>query len=239
MKVLFIGILPPPGGDAAYRFGQAAALRAMSGDVVVTHAPNPLSVAHKNLRLGARTLLRHIRSEAKNFDAVVLRVGTDLSLGGVSGLLRKRRRVGACARSLGGYSHVSVFVDPGAAGVDQIFQAWLRPLWDVSTEITVANELDRTAFVGRGGVASEKVVLSSATSAHAKVIASWPSADSTSLAPKAAAAIRQRAHAKSTDELLLASAPGHARPSVRGGSVWLVRRVIGKTRGWVTKLLRP
>jgi hypothetical protein len=239
MRVIFVGTLPPPGGDAAFRFGRAAALRAMAGDVVETHAPDVLSVAHKNLRFGPRTLARHLRNESGKFDAVVLRVGTSLPFGTENALIGNRRRAGALVRALRGYSEVSMFADPGVASLDKLFRPSVTPLWRVATAITVANELDRAAFVDRGGVPPEVVSVVADTQFRSDVVTPWPTTGDTALASSVSGAIRQRSQSSTVAPMLLMSVTGRARPSLKGASVWLVRRVIGKSRGWVTRLLRP
>jgi hypothetical protein len=123
--------------------------------------------------------------------------------------------------------------------MEQLFGSALRPFWGAAHSIIVANELDGKMLVERAGVSPSKVQVLQATIISAATSLQWPRADAALLAPAAADAIRKRSHALSASGLLLARDTGTARPSLKGATVWLIRRVIGKTRGWVTKLLRP
>ena len=239
MRVLAVGILPPPGEDAAFRFGRYVARLDLAGDVVTTHSPHALSVAHKNVRLRARTLPRHLRSESENFEAVVLRVGATLPFGPRRPLLGRRHRVRALVSAVAGYAELSLYVDPGVAAIDELFRAEVRPFWASASQIIVANDADLAAVLERGEATPGSVVIEEPGSSPGDTAAPWPSATTPSLSTSVAGVVRERSYSLSRSSILLASATGTARPSLVGASVWLARRVVGKSRGWVTKLLRP
>lgn len=236
MRVLFVGTLPPPEGVAAFRFGQYAGLRAIGGENVVTHSPHPLSVAHQNLRLGPNSLARHLQHQAPSFDAVVLRVGEGLPLSRHPLL---GHAISQLVHALERFSEVTLFVDPGIGAVDRLVGPAMRPLWSAAHVVIVADASDERLLIERTGVSPSKIQVLEAGKVVAATSTQWPSAEVMPLAPASADAIRKRSQARSSSPSLLAQDTGTARPSFTGATVWLIRRVIGKTRGWVTKLLRP
>jgi hypothetical protein len=235
VRVLLIGTLPPPGGPVARRFAKESARRSALGDVVETLSADPLSSSHRTAALRGRGLSRQLRSLSGDFDAVELRIEAGLSL--------NERSAHTLATALRGYRHVTLFLDspiPVASGGGGL-PAELVAAADL---IVVANEADGTSL-GGAGAATEKILIVPDCSDAPTAPPPWPAPDQPLLQAAALDVVRRRARADARGLLsgerasILVTATARVRPSLKGSSVWLVRRVIGKTRGAITKVLRP
>jgi hypothetical protein len=236
MRILLVGTVPPPGGLAARSFAREAARRTALGDSVEVLSPDPLSSAHQIANLRGRRLARELRARADLFEGVELRVDATLGQDG--------RPAAGLAAALARYGNVTLFVDspiPFRAGTSA---AGVRALWASATSIIVANEADGVAVVAAGAdsrvieVAPRHVGMSGSSE-------EWPDASDPTLQASVLAVARRRARADAGGpggtgaSSMLVSSIKRVRPSLTGSTVWLIRRVIGKTRGAVTKVLRP
>jgi hypothetical protein len=235
MKVLLVGTLPPPGGVDARRFAREAARRAALGDSVETLSADPLSISHRTAPARGRRLASELRASSAEFDAVELRVEAGLGL--------TSRSIASVVSALRRYQHVTLFMDTpipfesNEGGV--LFQ-----LCSVADTVVFANEADLGSIAtGEGG--PEKIVVPPEPSDLATAVPPWPESDSSSLHEAVLDVVRLRARAAvagpkgSEGQSMLVTASERVHPSFKGSSIWLVKRVIGKSRGAVTKILRP
>jgi hypothetical protein len=231
VKVLLVGTLPPRGGSAARRFATEAARRSARGDFVETLSSDPLSVSHRNASLRGRRLPRQLRAHAKVFDAVELRVEADLDL--------TTRSAGSLAGALSSYRHVTLFLDSPVPFAGDA--SLLSKLLAVAHEVVLATEADRRSLdpIPAG---PELVVVASDALESAAATPPWPASGAASLQERVLEVVRRRARGEEshpTRASMLVTATDRVYPSFRGSSIWVVKRVIGKTRGAVTKILRP
>jgi hypothetical protein len=235
MRVLLVGTLPPPGGVDARRFAREVARRSALGDSVETLSADPLSISHRTASLRGRHLAHELRTRAGEFEAIELRVEESLAL--------TPRSVGKVVTALGGYQHVTLFMDspiPFRSGDAEV----LLRLWASADTVVCANESEQGAVASLGG-GPEMIVVPPEPSDLASPPPPWPEPSSLSLQEAVLDVIRLRARAAangshgSARASTLVTASERVHPSFKGSSIWLVKRVIGKSRGAVTKVLRP
>ena len=239
MRVLFVGATSPPGGESARRFAVAAGERSALGDTVEVHAPGRLSVAHVALPSRRGAMVRDLKENRGRFDAVALRIEADRPVRLASAAAPRRRALARLLRAVDGYLEVTLMLDPGSPLLRALTDDAVRHLFDRATYIVVAAESERAeiaTFDHEQGTKCSVVPVRSPRSVALR--------DSVQEAPSLVWAdvqgeIRHRSLEGLSQRGLLVDPPGRARPSLAGSSVWLFRRVIGKTRGAVTKLLRP
>jgi hypothetical protein len=235
VRLLLVGTLPPPGGVGARRFAREAARRSALGDSVETLSGDLLSVSHRSATLRGRHLWRELRRCSGEFDAVELRVEAGLAL--------TPRSVGNLVAALGKYQHVTLFLDSPVPFKSSEEGVLLR-LWSSADTVVGANEADL------GSIASladgpAKIVVPPEPSDLATVLPAWPQSGSSSLQEAVLDVVRLRARAEEKGSpasewaSMLLTASERVHPSLKGSSIWLVKRVIGKSRGAVTKVLRP
>jgi hypothetical protein len=235
MKVLLVGTLPPPGGVDARRFAREAARRSVLGDSVETLSADPLSISHRTASLRGRHLARQLRALAGEFDAVELRVEASLGL--------TSRSAGPVAAALRRYRHVTLFMDTPVPFRSSEGGVLLR-LCSSADTVVFANEADLGSIASLDG-GPDRIVVPPEASDTAAGGPPWPESDSWSLQEAVLDVVRLRARAESDGEQgserrsMLVTASERVHPSFKGSSIWLAKRVIGKSRGAVTKILRP
>ena len=235
MKVLLVGTLPPPGGVDARRFAREAARRSALGDSVETLSGDPLSVSHRTATLRGRHLARELRARSGEFDAVELRVEAGLGL--------TPRSVGNLIAALRRYQHVTLFLD-SPVPFNSSEEAVLFRLWSSADTVVGANEADAGSIASLGD-GPAKIVVPPEPSDLATALPAWPESGSSSLQEAVLDVVRLRARAEengspgSEQASMLVTASKRVHPSLKGSSIWLGKRVIGKSRGAVTKILRP
>lgn len=239
MRVLFVGATPPPGGEDSRRFGSAAGARSLAGDVVEVHAPGRVSVAHLALSMRPAALVRDLKEHSGAFDEVVLRIERDRPVRFEHGGALRRRGIARLLRALEGYAAVTLFVDAASPAVASASAEDVRLLFARATSIVVADDTERGAIAALDPRAAEKCSVAVALPAREPLGRAWPGVASPALWSASLREIRRRSGELSSAASPLVDPVGTARPSLKGASIWLIRRVIGKTRGAVTKLLRP
>jgi hypothetical protein len=235
MRVLLVGTLPPPGGVDARRFAREAARRSILGDSVETLSADPLSISHQSATLRGRHLARELRARSDEFDAVELRVEASLGL-----TLRSVRHVVVALRR---YQHVTLFMDsPIPFGSSE--KGVLSRLWSSADIVVCAKESD-LELIGSLSGSPDKILVPPEPSDLVRALPPWPESGSSSLQEGVLDVVRLRARAGDNGPQgnertsMLVTATERVHPSFKGSSIWLARRVIGKSRGAVTKILRP
>jgi hypothetical protein len=231
MRVLLVGTLPPRGGPDARRFAREAVRCAELGDSVETLSGDPLSISHRTASLDGRHLASQLRALSKEFDGVELRVeaGFGLTTGSV----------GRVASALRTYRHVTLFMDSPLPYESEV--GLLSRLCSVADSIVFANQADLASmdFVPTG---ADKLVVPPVASDLCLDTAPWPEPGEASLRTAVLDVVRARARAEEArmrGASILVTATDRVHPSLVGTSIWLVKRVVGKSRGAVTKVLRP
>jgi hypothetical protein len=159
MRVLVVGTVPPPGGEAAKRLGAVAAELTAAGDVVEILSPDRRSAAHSHARLAGPRLAIELAVRARHFDAVVINAEPGLPLAPTADRLTRAVTLGALGAVLRGYGDVTVRLPtpiplPGGVGGRAT-----RALWSRATTIVVATEDDRERMVLAPGVVADRVVV--------------------------------------------------------------------------------
>jgi len=235
VRLLLVGTLPPPGGVDARRFSREASRRSALGDSVETLSGDPLSVSHRSATLRGRHLARELRRCSGEFDAVELRVEAGLAL--------TPRSVGNLVISLRRYQHVTLFLDSPVPFKNSDESVLLR-LWSAADTVVGANEAD-LGSIASGGDGPAKIVAPPEPSDLATALPAWPESGPSSFQDAVLDVVRLRARAGENGSpgreraSMLVTATERVHPSLKGSSIWLVKRVIGKSRGAVTKILRP
>lgn len=245
MRVLFVGTVPPPGGDGARRFAQAARRRIDDGDVVEVLSPNPLSASHGSARLDGLFLAARLAIAARRFDAVVLRIEPGLPLHERAGRIERAVALAALGAALGRYSEVTLRLDspiplPGGLGGRAT-----NALWSSVGSIVIADEADRRMLLEVPGVSAESIVVEEPAGPATRGPQHWPAATDPDLRESVLVVVRNRAardrevaraHAALsaedtvTPESALLVADRAVRPTVLGTSSLLARRALGKAR---------
>jgi hypothetical protein len=241
MRVLLVGTLPPPGGVNARRFAREAARRSVLGDSVETLSADPLSISHRTATLRGRHLARELRALSGEFDGVELRVESALAL--------TPRSVGKVIAALRRYQHVTLFMD-SPVPFSSSERGVLARLCSSSHTVVFASESDLGSMASVPGgpdfpSGPEKILAPPEPSDMAPPLPAWPKPGSSSLQEVVLDTVRVRARTRLSGSQvwertsMLATASDRVHPSFKGSSIWLMKRVIGKSRGAVTKVLRP
>ena len=239
MRVLFVGATSPPGGENARRFGVAAGRRSALGDEVEVHAPGRLSVAHVALSSRKGAMLRDLKANPERFEAVVVRIESARPVRLETRGVVRGRAVSQLRRALDGYSEITLMLDPGSPLLRALGDDAVRDLFDRATCLVVAKESEREAIAATHPAQAIKCSIAQELSRHADLRHARAEEASSEMWADAQGQIRRRSVRGPSHNGLLVDPPGRARPSLAGSTMWLLRRVIGKTRGAVTKLLRP
>jgi hypothetical protein len=161
-----------------------------------------------------------------------------------AGLSLGARQVAALLGALASFANVTLFVDSPIPFRTGASTARAARFWASASSIIVATEADRATIAATGVSASIIEVVPRGLDARA-MSPNWPSAVDDSLQPAVLESVRRRARVDGwgpgvkAPMSMLAGSTKRVHPSLKGSVVWLIRRVVGKSRGAVTKVLRP
>jgi hypothetical protein len=159
MKVLVVGTVPPPGGEAAERLAAVATALIASGDTVELLSPDARSAAHRSARLGGPLLAVELALRARRFDALVLNLEPGLPLTATADRATRGITLAALGLALRAYGQVTIRLPspiplPGGVG-GRATQA----LWAAASRVVVENEDDRDRILLAPGIVAANVVV--------------------------------------------------------------------------------
>lgn len=197
MRVLVVGTVPPPGGQAARELAAIVAERVEAGDSVEVLSPDPRSAAHHTANLETLMLPLRLALMSPRFDVLVVRIEPRLPLGEQTNRLVRAATLFALGVVFGMYSEVTIRLDspiplPGGVGGRAATDMWRR-----ASTIVVANESDRQRILSAPGVKADRVEVATPLPGFIAVVDhSWPQATEVDLREQILAKIRLRANAE-------------------------------------------
>jgi hypothetical protein len=206
MRVLVVGTLPPPGGEAARALADAAnALRDEGHDVELL-SPDSRSAAHRHARLDGPLLAGWLAYLSPRFDAVLLRFEPGFPLRPHASRVTRAGTLLALGTALQRYSDVTIRFDGGPSIPRGLGGRAMEKVWQATTRIVVASEEKRAELIAASGLDGTAVTVSTARKEPPRSAnEGWALAEEDELRVGVSARIRSRAaQARTADRALRA-----------------------------------
>lgn len=176
MRILVVGTVPPPGGEAARALALEAMRLADEGHDVEVLSPDVRASAHYHARLEGFFLPFRLAAASRRFDAVLLRLQPSLPFRPATHRLERALLGAALSWAVRGFVDVTVWSDspmpvPGGPGGRTVVG-----LWQKASQIVVGSEEDRLQLLAVPGIGPERVRVAVATPpSEDEPIEGWPS----------------------------------------------------------------
>lgn len=160
MRILVVGTLPPPGGDAARALADAAnALRDEGHDVELL-SPDFRSAAHRHARLDGPLLGAWLAYLSPRFDAVLLRFEPGFPLRPHASRAMRAASLFALGEALARYDEVTIRFDGGPSIPLGLGGRAMQKVWAATTRIVVASDDKRAELIAASGLDAAAVTVS-------------------------------------------------------------------------------
>jgi hypothetical protein len=204
MKILVVGTLPPPGGEAARALADAANVLRDEGHDVELLSPDFRSAAHRHARLDGPLLAAWLMYLAPRFDAVVLRFEPGFPLRPHASRAMRATTLYALGSALQRYGDVTIRFDGGPSIPLGLGGRAMGQVWEATTRIVVASEDKRAELIAASGLGADAVSVSTARSAPIRPpTEGWSAGDEDELWVEVSSLVRERAdRARAADRAL-------------------------------------
>lgn len=204
MRVLVVGTVPPPGGDAARALADAANRLRDEGDDVELLSPDARSAAHRHARLDGPLLAAWLAYLSPRFDAVVLRFEPGFPLRPHASRALRAATLFALGKALARYGEVTIRFDGGPSVPRGLGGRAMGEVWSATTRVVVASEDKRAELIAASGLDASAVSVSTARAAPShRVAEGWSTTEGDELRIGVSALVRERAErARSADRAL-------------------------------------
>lgn len=175
MRILVVGTVPPPGGDAAFALAVEAMRLQDEGHDVEVLSPDVRASAHYHARLEGFFLPFRLAAASRRFDGLLLRLQPNLPFRPATHRLERALLGGALAWAVRGFREVTVWTDspmpiPGGPGGRTV-----AGLWEKASRIVVGSEDDRLQLLAVPGMGPERVQVAQVVqAAEEEVFEGWP-----------------------------------------------------------------
>ncbi|MCU1491174.1 MAG: hypothetical protein JWM85_2579 [Acidimicrobiaceae bacterium] len=159
MRVLVVGTVPPPGGEAARALALAAADLAAEGNEIEVLSPEFSSAAHRQARLDGFRLPFQLAAAARDFDALVLRIQPGLPFRPDARRLTRAAILALIGLALRGYSQVTIYLDTPVPIPWGLGGRPTKGLWSRATTVVVENAEDRKNLLAVPGMDPDRVLI--------------------------------------------------------------------------------
>jgi hypothetical protein len=194
VRILVVGTVPPPGGEPARALAALAARLADEGNDVEILSPDLRSASHRHARLSGVLLAANLLYFAPRFDALVLRMESDLPLHNDTGRASRAGTLFALGCALRMWKDVTIRLDhplplPGGVGGRPTHQLWAH-----ATSVVVKNEEDRAVVCTAPRLDATRVIVEVDPSVRREFQSEgWVFPDGEALREQVAQLVRQRA----------------------------------------------
>jgi hypothetical protein len=204
MRILVVGTLPPPGGDAARALADSANSLRDEGHDIELLSPDFRSAAHRHARLDGPLLAAWLGYLSSRFDAVVLRFEPGFPLRPHTSRALRAATLFALGAALQRYDDVTIRFDGGPSIPLGLGGRAMGQVWQATTRIIVASEDKRAELIAASGLGADAVTVSTTRGAPIRAATEgWSSADEDALRIEVSALVRERAdRARAADRAL-------------------------------------
>jgi hypothetical protein len=157
MRILVVGTVPPPGGDAAGALAEQATALLADGHEVELLSPDARSAAHRSARLEGPLFALRLAWLSRRFEAVVLHFEQGLPLGERAGRLWRAVTLTSLGAALGMFSEATIRFDAASPIPGGIGSRAMGEVWSVASHIVLASEKDRELLVAIWDLPAERV----------------------------------------------------------------------------------
>jgi hypothetical protein len=157
MRILVVGTLPPPGGDAAFALAEIATALLAEGHDVELWSPDPRSAAHRTARLEGPLVALRLVWLSRRFEAVVFHFEDHLPLGPSSGRLWRAVTLTMLAAALRMFEESTVRFDAASPIPGGIGSRAMGEVWSAASHVVVASEQDRDQLIAIWDLPEERV----------------------------------------------------------------------------------
>jgi hypothetical protein len=194
MRVLVVGTLPPPGGDAARALADAANLLRDEGHDVELLSPDFRSAAHRHARLDGPLLAAWLGYLSSRFDAVLLRFEPGFPLRPHASRVMRAATLFSLGEALQHYDDVTIRFDGGPSIPRGLGGRAMGKVWRATTRIIVASEDKRAELIAASGLDAGAVTVSKVRPlARRPAKEGWTLAEDDELRRGVSALVRERA----------------------------------------------
>ncbi|MGA8295821.1 MAG: hypothetical protein WB770_02140 [Acidimicrobiales bacterium] len=194
MRVLVVGTLPPPGGEAARALADAANELRDEGHDVELMSPDFRSAAHRHARLDGPLLAAWLAYLSPRFDAVVVRFEPGFPLRPHASRALRAATLYALGAALGRFDHVTIRFDGGPSIPRGLGGRAMGNVWAATSKVVVASEDKRAELIAASGLPEDDVTVATARTTPAQPLREgWTLADDEDLRTGVSSLIRQRA----------------------------------------------
>lgn len=159
MRILIVGTVPPPGGEAALALAEIAAALLAEGHDVEMFSPDDRSAAHRSGRTEGPLFCLRLAWFSRRFDAVVVHFEQGLPLRARAGRWWRAVTLALLAAALRMFRERTVRFDADSPIPGGIGGRAMGEIWTVASHVVVASEQDRTQLIAIWGLPEERVTV--------------------------------------------------------------------------------
>jgi hypothetical protein len=159
VRILVVGTVPPPGGDAAFALAEIATAFVAEGHDVELLSPDNRSAAHRSARLEGPLLCLRLAWLSRRFEAVVLHFEEGLPLGRRAGRLWRAVTLTLLATALRMFQESTVRFDAVSPVPGGIGSRAMGQVWSAVSHVVVASENDRQQLIAIWELSDERVTV--------------------------------------------------------------------------------
>jgi hypothetical protein len=196
VRILIVGTVPPPGGDAAFALAELATAHLAEGHDVEMLSPDNRSAAHRSARLEGPVFALRLAWLSRRFESIVIHFEEGLPVRAHAARLWRVVTLALVAAALKMYQESTVRFDGGSAIPGGIGSRAMGEVWSVASHVVLSSREDRDELVSTWGLPEERVVVVSPRSAvRAPVPSGWVVGDATDPRTEVLELVRVRAAA--------------------------------------------
>ena len=159
MRILIVGTVPPPGGDAAFALAEIATTLLAEGHEIELLSPDSRSAAHRSARLEGPLFALRLMWLSRRFEAVVLHFEPGLPLGPRAGRLWRAVTLASLAAALRMFSESTIRFDAASPIPGGIGSRAMGAVWSNASHVVLASEGDRDRLIATWGLPEERVTV--------------------------------------------------------------------------------
>ena len=159
MRILIVGTVPPPGGDAALALAEIATALIAEGHDVEMFSPDDRSAAHRSGRTEGPLFCLRLAWLSRRFDSVVVHFEQGLPLRARAGRWWRAVTLTLFAAALRMFPERNLRFDPDSPIPGGIGSRAMGEIWTTTSHVVVASEQDRAQLIAIWGLPEERVTV--------------------------------------------------------------------------------